>query len=444
MNATQNSTTVPEPSTIILLLFIAWIVACILLLRNPKLRAAGILVAVVPLVLAVVAVAFDWYFSPFSLVDAPTAWQSHHVTRNGIDLDVDYGTRGNVTIPPAPSTERHESIVWNDSGAAVAPSTVSWAKLILLLVLAMLIFGGLAAAIAMLAFPKTRTVGILLLSVGALVVVVGFFAVGFISITPVPVARSPVRIETNQHDIQAEPNIPVESGEKVEVKSTKPAAKPPAEKGKTPSRAAVKAAIAVEKKADATKPDVTKPAEAPAAPLPPAKKRPAWVDEPAHMLGDTYQTTIVVGPYATPQECDDELPGELHKALHRYIETYVGRPAAAQPVTLPDDFLRDEVVKSKWEEVVPSSVGPMKQLYVLLQFDRKVKSRIMDECQRSVIAGRLWMAGSGLAVILWLLAVMYGYLRIDLKTGGAYRGRLRFAAVLAILGPVAAALLAVV
>ena len=54
------------------------------------------------------------------------------------------------------------------------------------------------------------------------------------------------------------------------------------------------------------------------------------------------------------------------------------------------------------------------------------------------------MAGGGLAAVLWLLAVMYGYLRVDLKTGGAYRGRLRFAAVLAILGPVAAALLVVV
>ena len=83
----------------------------------------------------------------------------------------------------------------------------------------------------------------------------------------------------------------------------------------------------------------------------------------------------------------------------------------------------------------------MTRLYVLLQFDRKVKSRIIDECQRSVVAGRLWMAGGGMAAILWLLAVMYGYLRIDLKTGGTYRGRLRFAAALAILGPVAATLL---
>ena len=40
-------------------------------------------------------------------------------------------------------------------------------------------------------------------------------------------------------------------------------------------------------------------------------------------------------------------------------------------------------------------------------------------------------------------AVIYGYLKVDLATGGVYRGRLRFAAALAILGPVAAALLVV-
>ena len=110
---------------------------------------------------------------------------------------------------------------------------------------------------------------------------------------------------------------------------------------------------------------------------------------------------------------------------------------------MPYEFLRQEVVKGQWEEIRPSSVGPMTRLYVLLQFDRKMKDRIVEEGRRSVVAGRLWLAGGGLAAMLWLLAVMYGYLRIDLKTGGAYRGRLRFAAALAILGPVAAALLVV-
>ncbi len=152
--------------------------------------------------------------------------------------------------------------------------------------------------------------------------------------------------------------------------------------------------------------------------------------------------TIVIGPYTTRQECDAQLPYKLEEALQRYVDTCVHEPIR-RPVTLPYEFLREQVVKDQWEEIRPSSVGPMTQLHVLLQFDRKVKDRVLEQQRRDVVASRLWVAGSCLAWMLWLLAVMYGYLRIDLKTGGVYRGRLRFAAVLAILGPVAAALLVV-
>jgi hypothetical protein len=86
----------------------------------------------------------------------------------------------------------------------------------------------------------------------------------------------------------------------------------------------------------------------------------------------------------------------------------------------------------------------MTQLHVLLRFDREVKDRILKERERGVVAGRLWIGGSGLAVLLWLLTVSYGYLRTDLATGGTYRGRLQFAAALAILGPVTVALWALV
>jgi hypothetical protein len=200
--------------------------------------------------------------------------------------------------------------------------------------------------------------------------------------------------------------------------------------------------VAEKKPATAKKAEEKKPVAEASAP-PPARKPPAWIEEPPRMLGDTYQIAIVVGPYATPQECNEELPIELQKAVNRYVQTYVPLPSGSGPIALPYSFLRDEVVKEQWEQVAPSSVGPMTRLYVLLQFDRKVKERIIEEGRRNVVAGRLWLTGGGLAAMLWLLTVMYGYLRIDLKTDGAYRNRLRFAAIVAILGPVAAALLVV-
>ena len=80
------------------------------------------------------------------------------------------------------------------------------------------------------------------------------------------------------------------------------------------------------------------------------------------------------------------------------------------------------------------------QLHVLVEFDRDVKKRILDAHRSEIVAGRLWKMGIGSAAGLWFLAVIYGYLKIDLASGGSYRGRLRLAALLAILGPIAAVL----
>jgi hypothetical protein len=441
MNPTMNTTTVPEPSTVALLLFAGWLIASIILLSKPRLRVAGIVVLAAPLALAMIAIPFWWLAA--KVPQSGPAWQQHRVTRNRIELDVDSGSRGKVVVRPTPVPERDHVVVASDYAAAVPAETMT--KSIVFLLLAVLFFGGLAAAVMMLAFPKTRPAGIVLLAAGAVVIVVGFFGGVFIYRGQMQVARSPVHIHTNHGETKIDSSIPVESGERPEVKPVKPAAKPPAGKVEPTGRAAMKTPTVAEKKPAATKNVAEKKpaAEASAASPAPAKKPPDWVSQPSQMLGDTYQTTIVVGPFTTWQECEDDLPAELQKALNRYVETCLGQPAGAHPVRLPYEFFRDQVVKGKWEEIGPSSVGPMARLYVLLQFDRKVKDRILDEYRRNVVVGRLWITGGGLAGVLWLLAVMYGYLRFDLKTGGLYRRRLRFAAVLAILGPVAAALLVV-
>ena len=86
----------------------------------------------------------------------------------------------------------------------------------------------------------------------------------------------------------------------------------------------------------------------------------------------------------------------------------------------------------------------MVNLHVLLEFDHAVKERILEEHRRAAVGRRMWVLGVGLASLLAVLGVLYGYLRIDQSTAGAYRGRLRLAAAVAILGVVAAGVVAVV
>jgi hypothetical protein len=226
------------------------------------------------------------------------------------------------------------------------------------------------------------------------------------------------------------------------AESSKPSEKAAAGVVEATGRALVQAITSDKKSSDTKKADVKKPeAERPSQP---AKNAPDWVSAPPQVVGDAYRMAIVVGPWKNRQECDIDLPKELQKALDRYAELCLSEPAGAR-VALPYSFLRQEIVKDQWEEEIWSDSlnRKMTQLHVLLQFDSKVKDRIVEERQRGIVTSRLWMGAAGLAAVLWLLAVIYGYLRLDLTTGGAYRGRLRFAAALAILGPVAAALLAV-
>jgi phosphate/sulfate permease len=138
--------------------------------------------------------------------------------------------------------------------------------------------------------------------------------------------------------------------------------------------------------------------------------RPAWVDAPPQLVDDVYQMAVVVGPYTTRQECDANLPEAIQEAVDQYVEVCLG-PEEIDAVRLPAEYLRQQLVKDQWEEVRQHSVGPMTQLHVLLQFDRKVKDRVLKEHRQAVVAHRLWLTGAGLAAALGLLAAAFGYLK---------------------------------
>jgi hypothetical protein len=142
-----------------------------------------------------------------------------------------------------------------------------------------------------------------------------------------------------------------------------------------------------------------------------AKARPTWVGASPGLVRDVYQMSIMVGPYTTRQECDAHLDEALQEALDRYVETCLGeRPT--ERIALSPEVLRRQLVKEQWEEVGQYSVGPMTQLHVLLQFDRRMKDRVLEAHQRGIVAGRLWNAGIGLAAVLAVLTGAWGYLKI--------------------------------
>jgi hypothetical protein len=166
------------------------------------------------------------------------------------------------------------------------------------------------------------------------------------------------------------------------------------------------------------------------------------VEAVPQLQGDVYQCSVHVGPYKTLGECEQDLPEAIERSARQYVEEYLDLGPAVKRIRLPADELRRQLVKAEWEETIESpTVGPMKQLHVLIEFGPEFRERVRQEWKRLVITDRLWRTGSAGVVGLALLGVLFGYLKIDQATGGARRGRLRVAAAAAVLAVVLAGLL---
>ncbi len=173
------------------------------------------------------------------------------------------------------------------------------------------------------------------------------------------------------------------------------------------------------------------------------KERPTWVDAVPGLKDGIYSMTINSGPYVSVPESQRALDMELQAAADHYINEYLGDEHASQLVNIPLAYLTDNVKKVEFVEKVQSnSVGPMYQLHARLEFDEKARADFQRLWRHAVVQDRLWYTGGGAALVLALLATFYGYLRLDLKTDTAHRGRLQLAATLVALIVAAGALLA--
>jgi hypothetical protein len=225
---------------------------------------------------------------------------------------------------------------------------------------------------------------------------------------------------------------------------TKPADAPPAE---TPAPAPA-APATVPEPATAAAPAPQAPAsQAPAATPPVAvtpqfqAERPAWVDMHGTLEGSVYRVAINSGPYVDVPECQRALDESMKRLVDRYIEDFLG-DGAASLVDVPRAYLKEKVKRAEYGEVVESSVGPMRQLHALLEIDDDARKAFHESWRQAIVTQRLWYVGSAAAVVLALLSTFYGYLKLDLETGGAQKGRLQLAATLVALIVAAGALLA--
>lgn len=194
--------------------------------------------------------------------------------------------------------------------------------------------------------------------------------------------------------------------------------------------AAKEAATVVEK------PQQSDTAELSVAPLP-EDNRPAWVDRKPYKEGSVYYWPVAADPRPDLAEAEEEaLPIALNGAVADYVRTKLKLGArAGQHVHLESDYLRDSLVGADvWVEPLSLSLGEFVRVHALVKFDREANSIIHEAWDHQRLAGRLWSAGGFLALVLFFLALVYCYLKIDQVAAGPRRRLLRFAAILVILG----------
>ena len=238
---------------------------------------------------------------------------------------------------------------------------------------------------------------------------------------------------------ESEKAAPVAPANTVAAADPAPAEEKPAEDQPAESKPAAEAAKA-EQPAPAAAP------EAEPVPLVAARRteeRPPWVDSKSGLTGSVYSLTVNTGPYVTVPECQRVLDEEIQEKANQYINDYLGDEHAAELVSIPLEYLKRNVKKSEYVEIIDSkSVGSMYQLHALLEFDDKARSDFQRLWRNAVVRDRLWYTGGGAALVLALLATFYGYLRLDLKTDSSHKGRLQLAATLVALIVAAGALIA--
>lgn len=170
---------------------------------------------------------------------------------------------------------------------------------------------------------------------------------------------------------------------------------------------------------------VSRSAQAPTPPSTP--KRPPWVDDPPQPAPGVYEVAINSEPWKTRLECERALADKIDLAVDDYVALRLGEKARSY-VRLPHAYVRSRVIQEQWLEKVHSSVGEMLNLHALLRFDSQTDKVIEEQWHQLLVTGRIVGSAVILGAVVALLTVIYGYLKIDLATGGAYRGRLRLAA----------------
>jgi hypothetical protein len=157
---------------------------------------------------------------------------------------------------------------------------------------------------------------------------------------------------------------------------------------------------------------------------------PSWIREQPLGEGETRLVVLTSEQYATVEEAEQELLAKTSRLLQA---DFVNRSPGAGTWSIPEELVRSAAIrKSHVEPIVRTSGVSDFRVYRVhwqTELSPAVRDSLYPAWRAQVVEKRLWSLGSLFGLFTLVVATATAYLRLDTRTSGAYRRRLKLAAV---------------
>jgi hypothetical protein len=168
---------------------------------------------------------------------------------------------------------------------------------------------------------------------------------------------------------------------------------------------------------------------------------PNWVLSPNKVIGGVYRRKVASDPFVTEAECrrqleDELLPEVVKNRLEQLLPSKVHRKVQIDDLAqygIGLDFILREICVDEFTATVDTSVGPMKKVHVLMEFNTWVDGAMVSMWKRHESDMRLARFAKIAGLTLTGLAAAWSLLRFDTYSRGYYSKQLLGGSVLAII-----------
>jgi uncharacterized integral membrane protein len=171
---------------------------------------------------------------------------------------------------------------------------------------------------------------------------------------------------------------------------------------------------------------------------------PSWITQPVAADGPVHYLLVESDPALNVNECRRGLDEKLEAAVNEYIDDYLSVAGASRLVSYDAETIRTRLVRPTEQytsRIKIRSLDPMLQSWARLSIDQDFRNELDErwraERRKARLLQTVLFGGGAMAV----LALVFGFFSIDTATRGYYTGRLRLAALTAILAVIVAGVL---